>query len=51
MAIETEEEDPCIPGVSEAAVSYALETMEKQPERDDKRVVSEDWGDMDEADW
>ena len=51
MVIETGEENPAIPGVTKAAVEYALAAMEKQPEKGDARVVSEDWGDMDEADW
>ena len=51
MVIETGEENPAIPGVTEAAVEYALATMKKQPEKGGARVVSEDWGDMDEADW
>ena len=51
MVIETGEENPAIPGVTKTAVEYALAAMEKQPEKSDMRVVSEDWGDMDEADW
>lgn len=49
--IKAGEENPAIPGVTKAAVEYALAAMKKQPEKGDLRVVSEDWGDMDEADW
>ena len=51
MVIETGEENPAIPGVTEAAVENALAAMERQPEKSDLRVVSEDWCDIDEADW
>lgn len=51
MALELKEETPAIPGIPAEVVEYALSTTEAQPEKGDKRVVTEDWGDMDEVDW
>ena len=51
MALELNEESPAIPGIPAKVVEYALNTTKAQPEKGDKRVVSEDWGDMDEVDW
>lgn len=51
MALETKEGAPAIPEVPAEVVKYALSTIATQPGRDDMRVVSEDWGDMDEVGW
>lgn len=51
MALELKEDDPEVPGIPASIVAYALEATDAQPEKGDKRVVSEDWGDMDEVDW
>lgn len=51
LLLETGEAKPPVPGVPAEVVEYALSTMKVQPEKSDRRVVSEDWGDMDEADW
>lgn len=51
MTLELKEETPAIPGIPAEVVEYALSTTEAQPEKGDMRVVSEDWGDMDEVDW
>lgn len=51
MVLEMKEESPAIPGIPAEVVEYALSTTEAQPEKGDMRVVSEDWGDMDEVDW
>lgn len=51
LSIESGTEDPSVPGMPKEAVDYALKAIKEQPSRNGKRVVSEDWGDMDEADW
>lgn len=48
---ESGTEDPSVSGMPKEAVDYALKAVKEQPSRNGKRVVSEDWGDMDEADW
>lgn len=51
MARELKNEAPAIPGIPAEVVEYALSATEAQPRKGDMRVVSEDWGDMDEVDW
>ena len=46
LLLETGEAKPPVPGVPAEVVEYALSTMKVQPEKSDRRVVSEDWGDM-----
>lgn len=44
LLLETGEAKPPVPGVPAEVVEYALSTMKVQPEKSDRRVVSEDWG-------
>lgn len=48
--METGEENPSVPWMSKGVIEHALSTMGPQPEKSNKRVASENWGDMDEAD-
>lgn len=51
MARELKDKAPAIPGIPAEVVEYALSATGAQPKKGDMRVVSEDWGDMDEVDW
>lgn len=50
IVLETKEETMAIQGIPAEAVKYVLSTTEAQPEKGGMKVVSEDWGDMDEVD-
>lgn len=43
LVLETGEEKPDVPGIPKEVAKYALGTVDAQPKKNNKRIVSEDW--------